>query len=82
MRAYKAYRYRRDSRLQKKTCASKTFLKMTSGRMHTPHPTLLDSPLAYATETIKRVWRISLFQSLGTISFELFIKKQSQKGRA
>ena len=28
-----------------KLYASKTFLKMTGGRMHIPHPTPLDSPL-------------------------------------
>ena len=48
-----------------KLYTSKTFLKMAGGRMHTPHSTLWP----YATETIKRVWRI---QSLSTISFVLF----------
>ena len=42
-----------------KLYTSKTCLKM-AGRMHTPHSTPLDPPLAKATETIKRVWHISV----------------------
>ena len=39
---------------------SKTFLKMVGGRMHTPHPTPWIRPWPYATETIKKVWHISV----------------------
>ena len=45
--------------------------------MHTPHLTPLDSPLAIATETIKRIWHISVTWHHQHCFF--FTKKQSQK---
>ena len=51
--------------------ASKTFLKMAGGRMHTPRPTPLDPPLAISYRNHQRVWHIS-FTLKGTINFVLF----------
>ena len=63
----------------KKLHALKTFLKKAGGRMHTPHPTPLDSLLAIATETIKRIWHISVTWQLAPLVLFLFTDRQSQK---
>ena len=39
---------------------SKTILKMAGGRMHTSHPNPWISHWPQATETIKRVWHVSV----------------------
>ena len=39
---------------------SKIFSKMAGGRRHTPHSTLWIRPWPLATETIKKVWHISV----------------------
>ena len=58
---------------------SKTFLKMTGGRMHTPHPTYL--PVSASGHKLQKPSKkFGIFQSLGTINFVLFTKRQSQRG--
>ena len=52
-----------------KLYTSKTCLKM-AGRMHTPHPTPLDPPLAISYRDHLKEYGI--FQSLGTIGFVIF----------
>ena len=54
-----------------KLYASKTFLKMAGERMHIPHPTPLDSPLAISY-TNHQESGIPVFQSLGAFSRLLF----------
>ena len=60
-----------------KLYASKTFPKMAGGRMHTPHATPLDPPLAITTKASKES---GIFKSLGTINYIFFTKRQGQKG--
>ena len=56
----------------KKLYTSKTILKMAGGRMHTSHPTL---GLATGHKLQKPSKESGMFQSLGTISFVLFLLK-------
>ena len=57
----------------------KTFLKMTGGRMHAPHPTPVSAPGQWLQKPSKES---GIFQSLDIISILfLFTKRQSQKGR-
>ena len=56
----------------KKLYASKTLLKIAGWRMHTPHSTPLDLPLAYGHKLQKPSKEPSVFQSLGTINFVIF----------
>ena len=59
---------------------SKTFSKMADERMHTPHPTSLDQPLAIRYNNHKKSVAY-IFQSLGTINFVPFNQKaESKKG--
>ena len=53
---------------------SKTFLKMADGRMHTPHPTPLVSAPGHKLQ--KPLNESGIFQSLGTINFVVFTKRQ------
>ena len=64
----------------KKLCkpTPKTFLKMAGKRMHTPHLTPLDPPLAISYRNHQK--SMAYFSHLGTISIVFFTKKQSQKG--
>ena len=55
--------------------ASKAFLKIAGGRMHTLHPIPLDPPLAIQKPSKES----GIFQSLGIANFVLFTKRQSQK---
>ena len=41
----------------------KTFLKMTDGRMHIPHPTLLNSPLAISYRNQQKSHILDMAQS-------------------
>ena len=59
-----------------KLYSSKTFLKMAGGRMHAPHPIPLNPPLVISHRN-----QCGIFQSLDSINFVLFTKKQSQKGK-
>ena len=60
-----------------KLYASKTFLKMAGGRMHTPYP-----GSAPGHKLQKPSIESGMFQSLGTISFVLFYQKtESKRGR-
>ena len=52
-----------------KLYASKTFLKMAGERMHTPHPTPLDSPLAISYRNHQK--NLAYFSHFGTISVVL-----------
>ena len=56
-----------------KLYTSKTFSKMVSGRMHTPHPTP-----GYASGHKKES---GIFQSLSTINLVLFLVKGRVKGK-
>ena len=56
---------------------SKTILKMAGGRMHTHHPTSVSAPGQKLQKPSKGS---GSFQSLATIYFVLFTKRQSQKG--
>ena len=51
-----------------KLYTSKTFLKMAAGRMHTPHPTPLDPPLAINYKNHKKSL-VYFSHSLITIKF-------------
>ena len=53
--------------------ASKKFLKMAGGRMHLPHPT--PSGFAPGHKLQKPSKESGIFQSLGTITFVLFLLK-------
>ena len=55
----------------------KAFLKMAGERMHAPHPTTLYLLLAIS---YRKHQKSDIFQSLSTITFVLFTKRQSQKG--
>ena len=41
---------------RKTVYALKTFLKIAGGKMHTPHPTPLDSPLAISYKNHQTIW--------------------------
>ena len=56
-----------------KLYTSKIVLKMASGRMHTPHPTPLGSAPGHKLQKPSK--ESGMFQSLGTISFVLFLLK-------
>ena len=52
---------------------------MAGGKMHTPHPTLLDSPLAISYKNHQK--NLAYFSHLiGTITFAHFYKKAESKG--
>ena len=74
----KAYRYGRGSKLQKKLHTPKTFLKMAGGRMHTPHPTLLNQPLAINYRNHQKI--LAYFSHSAPLVWFLFTKRWSQKG--
>ena len=59
-------------------CASKTFLKITGGRMHIPYPTPLDSPLTISYRNHQK--NLAYFSHLAPLVSFFFTKKQSQKG--
>ena len=61
-----------------KMFTSKTFLKLAGGRMHTPHPTSLDSPLTISYRNHQK--SLAYFSHLAPLILFVFIKKQSQKG--
>ena len=58
-----------------KLYTSKTLLKMAGGRMHTPHSTPLDPPLANGHKLQKPSKKPGVFQSLDTINFFIFLLK-------
>ena len=60
--------------------ASKTFLKMTGGRMHTPHPTPLDLALAIGLSYGNHQKSLAYFRELAQFVSLFFTKRQSQKG--
>ena len=53
----------------------KTFLKMAGGRMHTPHPTLLDPPLAISYRNLQK--SLSYFSHLAPLFLLFFTKRKS-----
>ena len=61
-----------------KVYTSKTFLKMAGDRMHTPHPTLLDPPLAISYRNHQK--SLAYFSHLAPLVLFSFTKRQSQKG--
>ena len=61
-----------------KLYTSKTCLKMAGGRMHTPHPTPLDPPLAISYRNHYK--SMAYFSHLAPLVLLFFTKKQSQKG--
>ena len=63
-----------------KLYTSKTCLKMAGGRMHTPHPTPLDPPLAISYGNHQK--GMAYFSHLAPLVLLFFTKKQSQKGGA
>ena len=62
----------------RKLYASKTFLKMAGWRMHIPHPTPLDSPLAISYKNHQN--NVTYFSHLAPLVLFFFTKRQSQKG--
>ena len=59
--------------------ASKTFLKMAGGRMHVPHSTPLDSPVAISFSNHQE--NLAYFSHLlAPLVLFFFTKRQSQKG--
>ena len=56
----------------------RTFLKMAGGRMHTPHPTPLNPPLAISYG--KHQKSLAYFGHLAPLVLLFFTKRQSQKG--
>ena len=63
-----------------KLYTSKTFLKMAGGRMHTPHPTLLDPPLAISCRNHQN--SLVYFSSLAPLILFFFNKKAVKKVNA
>ena len=57
-----------------KLCASKTFLKITGGGMHTSHPT----PLVISYRNHQK--SLTYFSHLAPLILFFFIKRQNQKG--
>ena len=58
-----------------KLYTSKTFLKMSGGSMHTPHPTLL--AISYRNHQKS----LAYFSHLAPLILFIFTKRQSQGGR-
>ena len=61
-----------------KLVASKTFVKMAGGRMHIPHHTPLNLPLAIRYTNDQK--RLAYFSHLAPLFVFCFTKKQSQGG--
>ena len=61
-----------------KLYTSKVFLKMASGRMHTPHPTPLNPPLAISYR--KNQKSLAYFSHLAPSILFFFAKRHNQKG--
>ena len=55
---------------------SKTFLKMVSGRMHTPHPTPLDPPLAISYSNYQK--SVVYFSHSAPLILFYFTKRRSE----
>ena len=62
----------------KKLYISKSFSKMASGWMHTPHPTPLDAPLAISYKIHQK--SLAYFSYLAPLVLFFFTNRQSQKG--
>ena len=60
-----------------KLYTSKTFLEMAGGRMHTPHCTLLETPLAISCRNHQK--SLAYFSHLAPLILFCFTKRQSQK---
>ena len=60
-----------------KLYTSKTFLKMAGGRMHTPHPTPLDPPLAVSCRNHQN--SLVYFSPLAPLILFFFNKKAESK---
>ena len=56
----------------------KTFWKMAGGKMHTPHPTPLDPPLAISYRNNQN--SLAYFSHLAPLLLLFFSKRQSKKG--
>ena len=61
-----------------KLYTSKAFLKMADGRMHIPHPTPLDPPLAICYRNHQM--SLAYFSDLAPLNLFYFTERQSQKG--
>ena len=61
-----------------KLYASKTFLKMGGGRMHIPHPTLLDSPLTISYRNHQK--NLAYFSHLAPLVLFFLLKGKVKKG--
>ena len=61
-----------------KLYTSKTFLEIGDGRMHTPHSTPLDLPLAVSYRNHQK--SLAYFSHLAPLVLFLFTKRQSQRG--
>ena len=57
---------------------SKTLMKMAGGKMHTPHPTRLDPPLAVSYKSHQN--SLAFFSHLAPLVLFFFTKRHSQKG--
>ena len=61
-----------------KLYTSETLLKMAGGRMHTPHPTPLNPPLAISYRNHQK--SLAYFSHLASLVLFFFTKRQNQKG--
>ena len=61
-----------------KLYASKTFLKMAGGKMHTSHPTPLDPPLALSYRNHQK--SLAYFSHLTPLVLFLFTKSRVKSG--
>ena len=63
-----------------KLCTSKAFLKMAGGRMHNPHPTPLDSPLAISYRNHQK--SVTYFSHLAPLVLFFLLKGRVKRGGA
>ena len=63
-----------------KLYASKTFLKMVGGRVHIPHPTLLDSPLTISYRNHQK--SLAYFSHLASLLLLFLLNGRVKKGGA
>ena len=74
----KTYRYRRGSKLWKNCIHQKKILKMAGGRMHNPHRTPLDLPLAISYRNHRK--SLAYFSHLAPLVVLFYSKAESKGG--
>ena len=58
--------------------SSKTFLKMVGGRMQTPHPTPLDSPITISYRSLQK--NLAYFSHLAPLVLFFLLKGRVRRG--